>query len=179
MRKIKWILMICILIVTKLGFSHGNEVHEYDEKPKKSPGDANIDNVHEEKTDQQDNNMMQKKYQEINQAYQKILPIMKSACFDCHSNQTRFPWYYKLPLATQVINHDITNAKTHLVMGESFPFEGHGTPKSDLMAIKESILTDEMPPFRYKIMHWDACLSNQQKEIISQWVDQSIEILNK
>ena len=44
----------------------------------------------------------------INQSYIKtIRPIFKKSCFDCHTSETNYPWYYKLPIAKQLIGHDV------------------------------------------------------------------------
>jgi len=40
--------------------------------------------------------------------------MLRRACFDCHSEATRWPWYAALPLASHVIERDVTDARGQL-----------------------------------------------------------------
>jgi len=116
--------------------------------------------------------------EQINTTYQKeIKPIFQSKCMNCHSTQTEYPFYYNWPLAKKLIDEDIAESKKHLDMTNGFPFVGHGTPEEDLEAIKKEVSNGEMPPFRYRIMHWGSALANTDKKIISDWVDESLKVL--
>lgn len=102
-----------------------------------------------------------------------IKPIFRRSCFDCHSSQTRYPWYHGLPGIRQWIDRDIREAKKHMDMTNDFPFKGHGSPRKDFEAIRKSIQKNSMPPFRYKMMHWDAGITDAEKEVILKWVDEN------
>lgn len=115
---------------------------------------------------------------EIGSEYEsKIQPIFQRACFDCHSSSTNFPWYYKLPGVKQLIDADIAEAKEHLDMSKGFPFQGHGTPTEDLEAIIDSIKEGDMPPLKYKVMHWNSRLSDADKAAIKDWAGNSLIFL--
>jgi hypothetical protein len=115
----------------------------------------------------------------INELYLKnIKPIFQKSCFDCHSDQTFFPWYYTFPPAKWLIDRDIAEAKMHLDLSNDFPFKGHGTMAEDLEAIKEDIEEGEMPPFSYLLMHGEARLSATDKKAILAWIQESARILN-
>ncbi|MEK7775395.1 MAG: heme-binding domain-containing protein, partial [Candidatus Zixiibacteriota bacterium] len=75
----------------------------------------------------------------INASYQTIKPILMRSCYDCHSNQTHFPWYYKIPGPKQLIDSDIKEANTHVNFSNDFPFSGHGKLGETLKAIREEI----------------------------------------
>ena len=77
-----------------------------------------------------------------------------------------------------MMNHDIEEAKEHMDMTKGFPFAGHGIPKEDLEALKETVKEDSMPPWQYKLMHWDSSLTNEEKKIVNQWINESIAKLN-
>lgn len=116
----------------------------------------------------------------INEAYLKsVKPIFQKSCFDCHSSNTRFPWYSDFPGAKQLITNDIKEAKEHLDMGQDFPFSGHASPLEDLEAIDKAVRNGDMPPFRYRIMHPGSKLNEQDRSAVSEWVKFSLEILNK
>lgn len=125
-------------------------------------------------------NKEQERLQQINKNYvEAVKPIFQKSCFNCHSNQTVFPWYSQMPGAKQLISSDITEAKKHIDMANDFPFTGHGTPKEDLEAIAKSVTEKTMPPFRYKIMHWKSELTKQEQETVIEWTKNSLNLLSQ
>ncbi|MCB0406674.1 MAG: heme-binding domain-containing protein [Bdellovibrionales bacterium] len=119
-----------------------------------------------------------KNLKSINQEYVlKVKPIFESKCFDCHGINTEKPWYYVFPGIKQMINHDISEAKEHMDMVNDFPFGGHGSPREDLEALKETVENESMPPLQYKIMHWNSLLTKEEKKIISEWIGEGLKKL--
>ncbi|MFA5426597.1 MAG: heme-binding domain-containing protein [Sulfurimonas sp.] len=119
-------------------------------------------------------------YELINSSYlADIKPILEKKCFDCHSNATKFPWYYKIPGFKQMIDYDIKKAKRHIDMSKDFPFISHNTPLKDLNSLREIIIENDMPPLRYVIAHWDSRLTKSEREAIVKWSDESISKLRE
>jgi hypothetical protein len=119
-------------------------------------------------------------YELINSSYlANIKPIFEKKCFDCHSNATKFPWYYKIPGFKQMIDYDIKKAKRHIDMSKDFPFISHNTPLKDLNSLREIIIENDMPPLRYIIAHWDARLTKSEREAIIKWSEESISKLRE
>lgn len=119
-------------------------------------------------------------FSQINEIYKRdVKPIFQKKCFDCHSQTTKYPWYYKLPGAKQLIDGDIKEAKEHLDFSNDFPFGGHGVPVEDLEALGEVAKENSMPPFRYRILHSGSGLSEEDRRIILEWVDRSQKILKE
>jgi hypothetical protein len=115
---------------------------------------------------------------QVSDAYSsRIRPIFEKKCFDCHSSQVRYPWYYKLPLIKQLIDHDIAEGREHLDMTEGFPFKSHETPEADLREIAETTRDQSMPPFLYLLMHTDSHLSAEEQRVILEWVETSLSQL--
>lgn len=110
----------------------------------------------------------------INTGFDRLTPIFKNSCFNCHTDRTDYPWYHSLPIAKQIINDDIKDARKHLDMSNGFPFGGHAGPADDLRAIKHEIDEGDMPPFQYRLMHWHAKPSSAQTDSINVWVDSSL-----
>lgn len=130
--------------------------------------------VHEASSAPQDLLKMKK----ISDGYlNNVKPIFEKKCFDCHSSTTQYPWYAKLPGPKQLIEYDVTEAKKHLDLSGDYPFKSHSTPIKDLQAIRESIKKGEMPPFRYRIMHWGSKLTDEEYEKIRQWTDDGENLL--
>merc|ERR1712065_7798 len=118
-------------------------------------------------------------YSSINSEYLKnIKPVFQKKCFDCHSNQTKFPWYYKLPVISGMIDKDIKEAKTHLDFSNDFPFLSHDTPKKDLISILDVFEKKSMPPFIYTIIHSESKVSEEDIKKVKVWVEQSLEKLD-
>lgn len=119
-------------------------------------------------------------YEAINSSYlANIKPILEKKCFDCHSNSTKFPWYYKIPGFKQMIDYDIKKAKRHIDMSKDFPFISHNTPLKDLESLREVVIENDMPPLRYVIAHWDAILTKSEREAIIKWSEESISKLRE
>ncbi len=106
-----------------------------------------------------------------------VRPIFKKSCFDCHSNQTNFPWYYRIPGVKQLIDSDINEAKSHLDFSNDYPFISHESKVNDLKSIEKSISEGSMPPGKYLWLHGEAKLSDQDIQQIKRWVSHSLEAL--
>lgn len=125
---------------------------------------------HREKEDQE-KSIKQNVLDEIGQSYRdNIASIFEKKCMDCHGQPKDLPWYHALPIAKNIMDDDMQEAKEHLDLRGSFPFKGHGTPLEDLEAILEAINNDEMPPLRYRIMHWSSGLTKTEKNAVEGWV---------
>ena len=117
----------------------------------------------------------EKAFAEINESYvASVKPVFKKSCFDCHSSSTNYPWYSKVPGAKHLIESDISEAKEHLDMSGDFPFKGHSAPKGDLEAIRDAVTEKTMPPLRYRIMHWDSALGENERATVLKWVEESL-----
>lgn len=117
----------------------------------------------------------------INREYRsRIRPIFRAKCFDCHTTETRFPWYYALPGARQLIDHDIREGRKHIDMTRDFPFEGHhGTATDNLKALERVVRENRMPLWRYRLLHWRSGLSREEKDAILKWIQASQTIINQ
>ncbi|MBN4085567.1 heme-binding domain-containing protein [Flavobacteriaceae bacterium AH-315-B10] len=95
---------------------------------------------------------------------------LKTSCYDCHSNNTYYPWYNKLQPVAWFLEDHITEAKGELNFNE-FGEYSKRRQKSKLKSIISQIRDDEMPLTSYTLMHWDAKLSDKEKEVLMDWVD--------
>lgn len=97
--------------------------------------------------------------------------IMKYACYDCHTNNSRYPWYFKVqPSAWFLANH-IKDGKRHFNFDE---FMTYSKEKQDdkLKDLVEMVDDDDMPLSSYTWMHADARLTREQKAAITTWAKQ-------
>jgi hypothetical protein len=104
---------------------------------------------------------------EIN-APDEVKFILKRSCYDCHSYETKHPLYsYVFPISI-LINHHINEGREELNFSE---FESLTISKqsSKLRSIVEEIEENEMPLFGYTVIHRDAILSPEEKEVLITW----------
>ena len=154
-------------------YPHGSENHDKQDtqRKKSSKSEIPIDRKAQSHISEEARNSWLVK---INEDYQKkVKNIFKRSCYDCHTDKTKYPWYFKLPGIKQVIERDIKKAKEHLFITETFPFRTHSTPLNDLSAIWKSIDSREMPPLRYRIMHPKSELRPEEKATVKTWIDEA------
>jgi len=95
--------------------------------------------------------------------------ILKAACFDCHSNRTRYPWYSHIQPFGWLLARHIKRGKSNLNFGE---FNNYSDRRkiSKLKEAANQVRDNEMPLSSYKWMHKDARLSKTEKEILIHWL---------
>jgi len=116
-------------------------------------------------------------YAGIQTGFVKLRPIFQKGCFDCHSDQTHYPWYHNLPGIKGMIDKDIRVARKRLDMSSGFPFGGHPRPADDLSRMKGALEDHEMPPSEYRLMHWSANPSAAERDSVISWIDESLRLL--
>lgn len=83
--------------------------------------------------------------------------LARRACFDCHSNQSRYPAYSQLVPVRWLIAHHVSEAREEL----NFSVPGG---EFDVASMAKEIKHGEMPTWDYQWMHPEARLSPQEKD---------------
>jgi hypothetical protein len=78
-----------------------------------------------------------------------------TACFDCHSNQTVWPWYSNIAPMSWLIQRDVDEGRDHLNFSAWHGGEGDESAST--------VSSGQMPPFQYLIAHPEANLSAADK----------------
>ena len=103
--------------------------------------------------------------------------VLKSACFDCHSNNTNYPWYANIqPVAWFMARH-VENGKADLNFSE-FGTYTIRKQKSKLQSIANTIHDDEMPLSSYRLMHKKANLTQNEKALLISWATKTKDSLS-
>ncbi|MEJ7610498.1 MAG: heme-binding domain-containing protein [Ferruginibacter sp.] len=100
---------------------------------------------------------------------ERVSVILKNSCYDCHSNNTRYPWYINIQPMGWIMADHIRDGKKDLNFSEF----GSYSPRKQtnkLRAIESSVKSGEMPISSYTLMHSDAKLSESDKQLIAEWV---------
>jgi hypothetical protein len=104
--------------------------------------------------------------------------ILKTSCYDCHSNNTSYPWYSNIqPVGWLLANH-IKDGKEELNFNE-FTTYPQRRQLSKLKSIQNSIKDGSMPLSTYTMIHKDAKLSADSKALLIQWTAKVIDSLSR
>lgn len=100
----------------------------------------------------------------------EVRDILKTSCFDCHSNNTVYPWYAEVQPVAWWLNSHIKDGKKDLNFSE---FAGYRIRRQykKLEEINDLVKKDEMPLDSYLWIHKYAKLNEQQKLILASWVN--------
>jgi Haem-binding domain len=97
-----------------------------------------------------------------------VMSTLRRACFDCHSDETRWPWYAALPVASHLIVRDVTEGRGQVNLSrwtEYNPFD-----RMDMLdKMCKLASTGQMPPWQYRLMHFDARLSTTDVAAMCVW----------
>lgn len=104
----------------------------------------------------------------LQKAPEAILSILKTSCYDCHSNQTLYPWYTNVAPLSWWIKHHINEGREHLNFSE---WGFYSAEKADhkLEECVEMIQEGEMPMSSYTLIHKEAQLSEEQRLMLVNW----------
>lgn len=94
--------------------------------------------------------------------------IFKNACYDCHSNNTHYPWYMNIQPMGWLMAHHIKDGKEKLNFSE-FGSYSRRKQRSKLREIESSIHDESMPLSSYTLMHKDAKLTKDDRMILIGW----------
>jgi Haem-binding domain len=83
--------------------------------------------------------------------------LVAGACGDCHSNQTRWPWYSNVAPVSLLVVNDVKGGREHL------NFSQWDRPQPSLGEVLESVREGEMPPLQYKVIHSGGRLSASER----------------
>ena len=92
-----------------------------------------------------------------------VAAILKVSCYDCHSNNTRYPWYSELQPGAYFMAQHIKEGKEELNFDE-FNNYSKRRKKAKIKSIISQIEKDEMPLKSYRMMHGNARLSADEKK---------------
>jgi heme-binding protein len=98
----------------------------------------------------------------------KVQVLVKTACYDCHSNNTNYPWYANIqPMGWLLASH-IKDGKADLNFSD---FGGYSERRqqSKLKSIASQVRDDVMPLWSYSLLHQKARLTSEQKSMIIAW----------
>jgi hypothetical protein len=110
---------------------------------------------------------------DFNQLYpipDSVQVVLKKACYDCHSNNTRYPWYFNIqPVAWWMSDH-VDEGKKELNFSE-FGKRPLAKRAKKIKKIAKEVQDGDMPLSSYTWIHKDAMLSEGEKQLVINWAN--------
>jgi len=100
----------------------------------------------------------------------EIKEILIKSCYDCHSNETEWPWYSRIAPGSFLITRDVVEGRRHLNFSD---FSGMNAYDSSDIAdeLVEVLQEGKMPLLPYLLLHPAASLSDSEIELLINWAE--------
>jgi hypothetical protein len=96
----------------------------------------------------------------------KVSAIVDRSCQDCHSNQTRLPWYGHVAPVSWILSRDVRKGRAKLDFSH---WTGRAPSTNERMEICDAVSDGSMPLRAYTVVHRNARLSKQDVDLICDW----------
>jgi hypothetical protein len=97
--------------------------------------------------------------------------ILERACYDCHSNQTRWPWYARVaPVSWMVADH-VAAGRRQVNFSEWGQYYAR-TRRHKLEWMARALRNEQMPPWYYRAIHPEARLSAGDRAVLAGWIEE-------
>ncbi|GMU59903.1 MAG: hypothetical protein AMXMBFR34_16660 [Myxococcaceae bacterium] len=102
------------------------------------------------------------------QAPDEVKGVLKRACWDCHSNETVWPWYARVAPVSFVVAHHVKDGRRHLNFSEWAGYSAERKAKK-LEECGKEVSEGKMPMTSYVLLHPEAQLTDAEKKSLAAW----------
>lgn len=88
--------------------------------------------------------------------------LARRACYDCHSNETHWPWYSRAPIVGSLVASDVHRGRCHM------NFSQWDRPNEEAWEAPEKVLEGEMPLAMYLTAHKEARLTDEERSRLAE-----------
>ena len=99
----------------------------------------------------------------------EITALLRAACYDCHSHETKWPLYSRIAPSSWLVVSDVNEGREHLNFSD-WPTDPDRVAKK-MDRINEVLGYKEMPPKKYTLLHPEARLTEAQIKTLMDWSD--------
>ena len=103
----------------------------------------------------------------------QVKSLLREACYDCHSNETRWPWYTYIAPVSWLAEHDVERGRQELNFSEWGSYYP-ATRLRKLQWMDRALREESMPPWSYRILHPGAGLTPEDLAALGQWIESEI-----
>lgn len=104
----------------------------------------------------------------------EIKATLRRACYDCHSNETHWPWYSAIAPVSWIVARDVDLGRKEIDFSEWQNYYPR-TRQHKLEWMGRALNEEVMPPWPYRLMHPGARLSNEERTALEQWIEAEVE----
>jgi hypothetical protein len=97
-----------------------------------------------------------------------VLKVLQNSCYDCHSNNTDYPWYDNIQPVSWWLHHHIEEGKRELNFNEFSTYRIRRQYKK-MEEIIHEVKENKMPLSSYTLLHKEAVLNSESKSILINW----------
>lgn len=104
----------------------------------------------------------------------EVQSILKTSCYDCHSNETTYPWYSKIQPMAWLMEQHIVEGKEKLNFDEVATY-GTRKRRSKFKQIINQIQQGKMPLTSYTLMHQGTALTKEEEQILIRYFNSLVK----
>lgn len=101
---------------------------------------------------------------------QNVKAILVQSCYDCHSNNTSYPWYSRIQPGAWYMAQHIKKGKEELNFSEFGAYSAR-RQRNKFRAMAGQVKDGEMPLSSYTLIHRNAVLSQEDKQVLMKWFE--------
>jgi hypothetical protein len=102
------------------------------------------------------------------QAPAEVKEVLRAACYDCHSNETQWPWYSRVTPISWLVAGDVHEARERLNFSDWGSIPARNRPAT-IERIWKEVKAGDMPLLVYRLVHPKARLNGAQKKLLQDW----------
>lgn len=107
---------------------------------------------------------------EVPDAPPEVLEVLRASCFDCHSNQTRWPWYAYVAPVSWLITHDVEEGR-HELNFSAWSEYGDRRRARIIEECAEEVREGKMPPRAYRLLHRGDVPDADDLAVLEAWAE--------
>jgi len=100
----------------------------------------------------------------------EIAAMLRAACYDCHSYETKWPWYSRVAPVSWLIASDVSNGRDNMDFSD-WPTNDPERVAKRLESMSEEIGYGNMPPKKYTLVHAVARLTESRRKELEDWLN--------
>ena len=103
----------------------------------------------------------------------EVNAILRRSCYDCHSNETRWPWYSHVAPSSWMVLHDVERGRKEVNFSQWGGYYPR-TRQRKLEWMRRALEDRVMPPESYTLMHPGARLSADDRARLQRWIETAL-----
>ncbi len=105
---------------------------------------------------------------------ENVQQILKVSCYDCHSNTTKYPWYWNMQPGAWILSNHFNDGKRAVNFSVFSTYPAYKQYKK-FQEISDQVKKGDMPLSSYTLIHRDAILNAEQKLTLEAWAANSMK----